>query len=40
MGADSGLSLVHPLIARWFKNRLGTPTDVQTQDAAGLPARP
>ena len=28
---DPSLDLFHPLIARWFKDRLGTPTDVQAQ---------
>jgi ATP-dependent Lhr-like helicase len=28
---SSELSLFHPLIARWFTERVGTPTDVQTQ---------
>jgi ATP-dependent Lhr-like helicase len=32
MGAQQGvLSLFHPLIARWFAERIGTPTDVQRQ---------
>src|SRR3990172_4876050 len=25
------LSLFHPIIARWFRERIGEPTDVQTQ---------
>ena len=31
MGADPSLDLFHPLIAGWFEDRLGTPTDVQAQ---------
>jgi ATP-dependent Lhr-like helicase len=27
--SDSGLELVHPLISRWFRERVGAPTDIQ-----------
>lgn len=28
---NSGLDLFHPLILKWFKERVGTPTDIQDQ---------
>ena len=31
MSEPAGLSLFHPLVARWFQERVGVPTDVQAQ---------
>ena len=31
MTEPDGLSLFHPLVARWFRERVGEPTDVQAQ---------
>ncbi len=33
---DSGLARFHPLIARWFREQIGTPTDIQTKTWAAI----